>query len=96
MTIITFDTSDFIQTLQDAGVDEKQAKATAKAVKQAQTGFATNEHLDLRLAELKTEMAEVRGEIKLTRWMIGASIAISVTIAGTLIKLLFTLKPLIT
>ena len=89
MTTLTFGTQEFIQTLQDAGVDEQKAKATATAVKQAQTGLVTTEHFD---NEIKLLRSETKSETKLTRWMIGALFAVCAATASATFKIMFVLQ----
>ena len=91
MTAITFNSLQFVQDMQDAGMPEKQAKAEAKILSEtfSESGkdIATKEHLDLRLAEIR---AEIKGEFQLTRWMIGALFAVSALTLSLIVKLVMT------
>lgn len=76
MSSITFDTHRFIKTLEQAGFDEKQAKAVAEAVSQA--------HLEAELAT-KNDLKEL--EYRLTI-KLGAMMVTAVTVVAVLVKLL--------
>lgn len=54
----TFDTLETAQALKNAGFDERQAEACARAIGAAVGGgsLVTKEHFDRRLAELKGEL----------------------------------------
>lgn len=80
MATLTFDTHKFIQTLQAAGFEQKQAEAVSCAFKDASGEAELATKADLR--ELKTDFeflrrdmvameARIMGEIKLNRWMLG-------------------------
>lgn len=80
MATITFDTHQFIQTLQEAGFEPKQAEAVSRAFKNAAGEAELATKADLR--EIKTEIellrrditameARMMGEIRLNRWMLG-------------------------
>ena len=75
MTQITFDTLEFADTLQKAGVPREQAEAMARASQKAiglvveQKDLATKKDiLELRM-ELKEEMMAMKTD--LIRWMVG-------------------------
>ena len=66
MSTITFDTLDFTRKLRDAGFDEKQAEVQAETVADLiNERLVTKADLDLRIAELKTE---------LVKWMLGIAV----------------------
>ena len=79
MSPVTFDTLQFVQTLKQAGFDEKQAEAVAAAFRNAQDQSETATKRDLKELELvlKSEMQamEYRMTIKLGA-MLGGSIAL--------------------
>jgi hypothetical protein len=79
MSSVTFDTLQFVQTLKQAGFDEKQAEGVAKALRNAQEESETATKRDLKELELvlKSEMQamEYRMTIKLGA-MLGGSIAL--------------------
>ena len=79
MSSVTFDTLQFVQTLKQAGFDEKQAEGVAKALRNAQEESETATKRELKELELvqKSEMQamEYRMTIKLGA-MLGGSIAL--------------------
>ena len=69
-----FDTLKYTQSLEESGVDRKQAEAFAKAQKDSlkelmEETLATKEDLQAVKTELKDEMKDV--QISLIKWMIG-------------------------
>jgi DNA-binding transcriptional MerR regulator len=70
MPTITFDTLNFIRKLRDAGFEEKQAKALADAFKEASA-----ESDQATTKDLQIELAPVRADITLLKWMVGAILA---------------------
>jgi len=93
MTTITFDTHKFIRTLKEAGVPESQAEAFSDAFKDAQGEAEIATQYDIKdvrrdITDLRTE---INGELKLLRWMVGMSIALSTGTIALLAKLFFIL-----
>ena len=88
MSTITFDTLKFSQRLEKAGIPREHAIAEAEALSDVfETGtqdLATK--ADLKALETKLEAkidktnAELMGEMKLNRWMLGAMLGIGLTI----------------
>ena len=80
MSTITFDTLKFVDRLEKAGVSREQAVAMAEAFKDASgdAELARRKDVALAVAEIKTEIANVRGEISLVKWVLGAVLAIAV------------------
>lgn len=80
MSTITFDTLKFVERLERAGVSREQASAMAEAFKDAsgEAEIATRKDIALAVAEIKTEITGVRGEMALTKWMLGAVLALAV------------------
>lgn len=80
MATITFDTYKFIQTLQEAGFEPKQAEAVSRAFKDAsgEAELATKHDLDLLRSEMREMKTEITGELKLNRWMLGVIIVAEV------------------
>lgn len=70
---ITFDTHKFVCKLQEAGFDEKQAKGLTEAMRAAieASELVTKKDLQIELAPIKTDL-------NLIKWMMGALIAIAV------------------
>ncbi|GEM_PF-199879 len=80
VSTITFDTLKFVERLEKAGVSREQASAMAEAFKDAsgEAEVATRKDIALAVAEIKTEIANVRGEMALVKWMLGAVLAIAI------------------
>jgi len=69
----TLDTLKAAKRLKDAGVPEAHAEAFVQTLREAQeTGLA-------QLAT-KSDLAKVRGELTLVKWMLGFNLALSVAI----------------
>ena len=81
MSTITFDTLKFVERLEKAGVSREQASAMAEAFKDAsgEAEVATRKDIALAVAEIKTEIANVRGEMALVKWMLGAVLSIAIS-----------------
>ncbi|PIY27849.1 MAG: hypothetical protein CO105_04725 [Comamonadaceae bacterium CG_4_9_14_3_um_filter_60_33] len=82
MSPITFDTLKFVERLERAGVSREQATAMAmaEAFKDAsgEAEIATRKDVALAVAEIKTEIMGVHGEMSLLKWMLGALLALAV------------------
>ena len=94
MTTITFDTHQFIRTLQDAGFEQPQAEAVASAFKAAssQAEIATKQDIeivrrDIRESELRLEAKISDSKYDLIKWIAGMLLA-QVGIVAALVKLL--------
>jgi hypothetical protein len=81
-TSITFDTFKYINRLKEAGVPEKQAIAEAEALAEAVSSIQWVTKQDLQI-----EIAPLKAEITLLKWMIGLSLALSVGIISMLSKI---------
>ncbi len=82
MSTITFDTLKFSKTLESAGFSSAQAEALAEAQR-----AALSEATDNALAT-RADVAELRYELRLVKWMVGASIAMSAGILSMVAKLI--------
>ncbi len=76
MTTVTFDTLRFFERLKNAGISEEQALAMAEAQKEAFSdalagSFATKSDI----ARLETDLADIKAEQKIMRWMLGFLLA---------------------
>lgn len=69
MSTVTFDTLKFSRKLRDAGFSEQQAEAMSEAQKEVLA-----ESLDVSLAS-KADILRIEAEIKLIKWMLGATFA---------------------
>ena len=78
-----------------AGFDQNQAEAVVRVITEAQNTLVSNSTLDSRLKEtelrLDSRFERVDGELKLLRWMVGLSIALSTGTIALLAKLFFIL-----
>jgi len=77
---ITFDTLKFVETLKDAGMEEKQAKAISMAYQNASEDqeLVTKQDMTMALAEMKYD---------LLKWIIGLALAQFTVLIGILLKL---------
>jgi len=95
MTTITFDMLELVEKLKTAGFDQKQSEIVVRVIADAQESLISNLTLDHRLKEtelrIDSRFERVDGELKLLRWMVGMSIALSTGTIALLTKLLFLL-----
>jgi hypothetical protein len=82
MSTLTFDTLRYTKHLRAAGVPEQQAKAEAEALldvlaEAMDSSLATKADLMEVEAELRLEMAGIRGELSTIKWMMGVLIAVA-------------------
>ena len=95
MTTITFDMLEMVDKLKVAGFDQKQSEAVIRVIVSAQDGLVTKHDLTEVKSELKSDMGirfeRIDGELKLLRWMVGLSIALSTGTIALLAKLFFIL-----
>jgi hypothetical protein len=102
MTTIAFDTLKYAERLEKAGIPREHAKAEAEALADVLASGAPdlatkNDITALRseMREIRSEMREMRsetnGEMKLLRWMVGMSLALSTGTVALLAKLFFIL-----
>jgi hypothetical protein len=94
MSTITFDTHQFIRTLQDAGFEQPQAEALASAFKAAssQAEIATQQDIDLVRRDIRESELRIEAKISdikydLIKWIAGMLLA-QVGIVAVLVKLL--------
>jgi hypothetical protein len=73
MSLITLDTQKFVHKLQEAGFDQKQAEGLTEAMRAAieESELVTKKDLQIELAPIKTDLT-------LLKWMMGALIAVSI------------------
>lgn len=95
MTTITFDTLKFVERLEKAGIPRDHAKAEAEALADVLASgsqdLATTGDINTVRTEMREMRLEINGEMKLIRWMVGLSLAISTGILTMLFKLFFAL-----
>ena len=87
MAAIAFDTHKFIQTLLDAGFDQKQAEAVSRAFREATGKAEVATKQDLRELELKLEAKINDIKFDLVKWIAGMLLAQAGLVAA-LVKLL--------
>lgn len=73
MSSITFDTHKFVLKLQEAGFDQKQAKGLTEAMR-----AAIEESELVTKKDLQIELAPIKADLNLIKWMMGALIAMAV------------------
>lgn len=95
MTTITFDTLKFVERLEKAGIPRDHAKAEAEALADVLASgsqeLATTGDINTVKTEMREMRLEINGKMKLIRWMVGLSLAISTGILAMLFKLFFAL-----
>ena len=84
---LAFDTYKFIQTLQEAGFDSKQAEAVSRAFKEASGEADVATKQDLRELERRLEAKISDIKFDLVRWIAGMLLA-QAGLAAALVKLL--------
>lgn len=72
------------EALKAAGAPDNTAREAAEEIAGQQ-----RDTTDLR-TEMRTEFTDVRGELKLVKWMLGVNLAFSLAILVTLLRLLTT------
>ncbi|MGS0742864.1 DUF1640 domain-containing protein [Glaciimonas sp. GG7] len=70
MTTVTFDTHQFIKKLEAAGLPEAQAEAISEAITSASENADT-----ITRKDLKIELAPIKNELTLVKWMLGIIVA---------------------
>jgi hypothetical protein len=73
MATVTFDTHKFVRKLREAGFDEKQAEAVSEAFRDAQV-----ETDPLTKKDLQIELAPVKSDLLIVKWMLGLVFAAQV------------------
>ena len=71
MAAVAFDTLKLAQRLEAAGFSPKQAQDMASAIAETIVDtVVTRDYLDLRLGEIRSELAELK--VEMLKWMFGA------------------------
>ena len=73
MATITFDTHLFVRKLKEAGFDEKQAESLSEAMR-----AAIDESELVTKKDFALELAPIKADLNLLKWMIGALIAMTI------------------
>jgi len=73
MSAVSFDTLQFVKTLEASGIESKQAEGIAAAyrVASADQNVLTKPDLQMELVPLKAELATVKAELASVKWMTG-------------------------
>jgi hypothetical protein len=72
MTTVTFDTHKFVRKLKEAGFEEKQAEALTEAMQ-----AVIHESELVTKQDLQIELAPVKADINLMKWMLGAILGLA-------------------
>ena len=88
MSTLTFDTLKYAERLEKAGIPREHAKAEAEALADVMASGMQELPTKADITQLRTE---INGEMKLIRWMVGLSLALSIGIIALLAKLFFAL-----
>lgn len=80
MATITFDTLELTETLKKSGLNAEQSEAIVRAIAKAQDRLVTEEILTQRLT---TELAPVKADLLVLKWMMAVVIAVNVIPALT-------------
>ena len=95
MTTITFDTLKYAERLEKAGIPREHAKAEAEALADVLASNAQDLSTKTDMTAIRSDMremhTEINGDLKLLRWMVGMSIALSTGTIALLVKLFFIL-----
>jgi hypothetical protein len=72
MITVTFDTLELVSRLKSAGFAQEQAEAVVRVIAEAQDTLVTKYYLD---ATLEKELAPLRTDLVVTKWMLGVLLA---------------------
>ncbi|MEO5333381.1 MAG: CCDC90 family protein [Magnetococcus sp. YQC-5] len=82
MTIATFDTLEFVESLESSGFTKEQSKGMVNAFKKAQETqlkeLATKGDLKELEAKIEKELAPIRADLLLIKWMLALVITSTV------------------
>ena len=73
MATVTFDTHKFVRKLKEAGFEEKQAEALTEAMQ-----AVINESERVTRRDLQIELAPIKADINLMKWMLGAILGLTI------------------
>ena len=74
MVAVAFDTLKFVRKLKDCGFDEKQAEGVAEAFREA-----SSEAELVTTKDLQIELAPLKNDINLVKWMLGILLGLAIT-----------------
>jgi len=75
--------AEIYDAFKDAGVNDEKAKAAAKAVAEYDNRF---NRVDNELAVIKAEIVAAKSEVTVIKWLMGISIALTISILSLLLK----------
>jgi uncharacterized membrane protein YheB (UPF0754 family) len=91
MSPVAFDTLKLAQRFEAAGLPPKQAQDMASAIGDTiSETLVTRDYLDLRLGEIRVEIAEIKAAI--LKWMFGTFAVQTIVIIGALAALFRLLR----
>jgi len=73
MSTVTFDTHKFVRKLKEAGFEERQAEALTEAMQ-----AVINESELVTKRDLQIELAPIKADINLMKWMLGAILGLAI------------------
>jgi hypothetical protein len=84
---MTIDTLEYVERLEAAGVDRKQAEAHAKAARELVSGSAATK-LDLEALghRLELRIGALEGRVTLLTWMVGFNLAATMAVLWKLLR----------
>jgi len=71
--------------LRSAGADDDKARAAATAVAESNRDIAD---LLLEMSGVRAETAEMRGDMRLLKWMVGFTMALVLGVLGSVLRIL--------
>jgi len=77
--------AELYDALRSVGADDDKARAAATAVAESDRDVAD---LRLEMSGVRTEMAEMRGDMRLLKWMVGFTMALVLGVLGTVLRML--------
>lgn len=79
MSLISFDTLEFVKELESNGFSAEQAEALAKSQKRAfEQALETQMATKADVFRVETDLNEVKSELKLIKWMLALVIVVTV------------------
>lgn len=83
---LSFDTLQFVQRLKQSGMEEAQAEAVARAVREIQVTESPELATKNDIARLEVKIAETRAD--LVKWVVSVGVLQTAIIAALLMKLI--------
>ena len=90
------DTHQVVEDIIKSGLKKKQAEIITRAINQSNNNLVTKADLRASVVELRSEIHEIKSDVNAiksttdtTKWMIGLSFALNLTIMGLVLSLKF-------